>query len=195
MVGETPLRASVVLRLGWAAGWFLLQAPVASAQGLLAKGGCRDGEPNGAYELRMPDGRLRVAGAFAKGRRTGTYVFWAETGARVAVVPYDNERKAGTIAVWFPPPAPSADARRKSESAYVDDRLHGVKRSWHPNGNPRTDLRYERGELVEAQAWSEDGPALPETEARAIAERDLATDEWFYATLETYVADHRPRCD
>jgi antitoxin component YwqK of YwqJK toxin-antitoxin module len=172
-----------------------LLLPVASAQGLVANGGCRDAEPNGAYELRMPDGRLRVAGAFAKGKRTGTYVFWAENGARVAVIPYDNERKAGTIAVWFPPAAPSADARRKSESAYVDDRLHGVKRSWHPNGNPRTDLRYERGELVEARAWAEDGPPLVETEARAIAMRDLATDEQFYATLETYVADHRPKCD
>jgi fumarylpyruvate hydrolase len=195
VVGESPLTPAMVLCLGCVAGTFPLLASVAVAQGLVADGACRDGEPNGAYELRAPDGRPRVVGAFAKGKRTGTFLFWAENGARIAVIPYDNEHKSGTIAIWYPSPTPSADARRKSESTYVDDRLHGVKRSWHPNGNPRTDLLYERGEIVEARAWAEDGGSLPEAEAHAIAERDLSTDEQFYATLESFVADHRPKCD
>lgn len=195
MVGKPSLTRAALLRLAWAVSFLPLLVPDAAGQGLVASGACRDGEPNGAYELRMASGQLRVAGAFAKGRRTGTYVFWAENGARVAVIPYDNERKSGTIAVWFSPAVASTDAGRKSEAAYVDDRLHGVKRSWHPNGNPRTDLRYERGELVEARAWDEEGPPFSDAEARVVAERDLATDERFYATLESLVADHRPKCD
>jgi hypothetical protein len=173
----------------------VLVTPAAPAQGLVAEGGCRDGEPNGAYTLRAPDGRLRVAGAFAKGQRTGTFLFWSERGDRIAVVPYDGGRKAGTIAAWYEPPSPGADAPRKSEAAYADGVLHGEKRSWHPNGRLRTWLRYERGVLVEARAWAASGSPLPDAAARAQAARDAATDEAFYATLEALVAGRLPKCE
>jgi len=185
-VGAPALAAALLL---------CLAAGLASAQDLVVDGACRDGEPNGAYTLRAPDGRLRVSGAFAKGHRTGTFVFWSERGARVAVVPYDDDRKTGTIAVWYAPPAPNADAPRKSEAAYVDNRLHGEKRSWYASGKPRALLRYERGELVEARAWSAAGAPLSEAAARAQAARDAATDEAFYATLELLVAAHSPKCE
>ena len=194
MVGEAHLNPAVtwLRRLVFA---LAALAPPAMAESLVVEGTCRDGEPNGAYTLRSADGRLRVAGALAKGRRTGTFLFWAERGARIAIVPYDIDRKAGTIALWYAPPAGALEAPRKSEAAYVDDRLHGEKRSWHPNGNPRTDLRYERGELVTARAWVEAGAPLSDDEARDIAARDLVTDEQFYATLEALVAEHRPKCE
>ena len=194
MVGEAQLSTACT----WLRGLvFALAAfgPAAMAQGLVVEGACRDGEPNGAYALRSADGQLRVAGAFAKGRRTGTFLFWSERGARVAVVPYDTDRKAGTIALWYPPPASGADAPRKSEAAYVDNALHGEKRSWFPSGQPRTELRYEHGELVEARAWAAGGAAMPETAARARAARDAATDEAFYATLEALVARNAPNCE
>ena len=194
MVGGAALRGADRWRAWLAPALVAIALPAMAAERLVVEGGCRDGEPNGAYLLREGDGRLRVAGAFAKGRRTGTFVFWAERGARIAVVPYDIDRKAGTIAVWFAPPAPGKDAPRKSESAYVEGRLHGDKRSWHRNGNPRTDLRYEQGELVFARAWTEAGAQLPEAKARELAARDRVTDEQFYATLETLVAEHRPPC-
>ena len=76
----------------------------------------------------------------------------------------------------------------------MEGRLHGDKRSWHRNGNPRTDLRYEQDELVVARAWTEAGAQLPEAKARELAARDRVTDEQFYATLETLVAEHRPPC-
>jgi antitoxin component YwqK of YwqJK toxin-antitoxin module len=173
----------------------VLAAPEGAAQGLVAEGACRDGEPNGGYTLRAPDGRLRVAGAFARGQRTGTFLFWSERGDRIAVVPYDNGRKAGTIAVWYEPPSPGADAPRKSEAAYADGVLHGEKRSWHPSGRLRAWLRYERGALVEARAWAASGAALSDAEARAQASRDAATDEAFYATLEALVAGRLPKCE
>jgi len=189
--GPAPMRAAALLIVGFAAGG----TAVAYAETYVVNGGCRDGEPNGAYELRMPDGRLRVIGAFTKGRRTGTFVFWAASGARIAVIPYEDNLKAGTVALWYAPANAQADLPRKLEAAYVGDWLHGITRSWHSNGNPRTELRYERGQLIEARAWVEAGAPLPEVEARAIAGHDFATDDRFYATLEAIVADNRPRCE
>ncbi len=187
--GRAP--AAAILMAGIAAG----MATVAWAQPYAINGSCRDGEPNGAYELRMSDGRLRVVGALAKGKRTGTFLFWAADGARIAVVPYEDDVKNGTVALWHAPANANADAPRKLEAAYVGGQLHGAKRSWYANGNPRTELRYERGELVEARAWIEAGAPLSEARARAMAGDDLATDERFCATLEAMVADNRPRCE
>jgi hypothetical protein len=195
MVGDAPLNVVVRWSRWLVSALGVLALPAVASGGLVVEGACRDGEPNGAYLLRGDDGRLRVAGAFAKGRRTGTFVFWSERGARVAVVPYDVERKSGTIALWYTPPAPRADPARKSEATYVEDRLHGEKRSWHPSGNPKAVFRYERGELVAARAWGETGAPLPEADAREMAARDLVTDEQFYATLEALVSDHRPKCE
>lgn len=194
MVGESPLK-SVRSRARWlVATLAVIALPVLAAPGLVAEGACRDGEPNGAYMLRS-GAHLRVAGAFAKGRRTGTFVFWGERDTRIAIIPYDNERKGGTIALWYVPSAPGRDSPRKSEATYVDDRLHGEKRSWHPNGTRRTELRYEHGELVTARAWTRAGAPLSDAAARELAGRDQITDEQFYVTLEALVADHRPKCE
>ncbi|MEP7183954.1 MAG: hypothetical protein ABI886_17395 [Betaproteobacteria bacterium] len=180
--------------LAGVAAFVLLHVAPAAAQSLVAEGSCRDGEPNGAYELRSADGQIRVAGAFARGRRTGTFLFWSSAGARVAAIPYDDDARAGTVALWYLPANGRGEPQRKLEAAYAGDVLHGPTRSWHPNGNPRTDLRYDRGSLVEARAWAEAGAPLAEAIARTQAERDVATDAELYAALEKMVADHRPRC-
>lgn len=194
VVGKAKLRGAVVRAWRLAAALAFVALPAFAASSLVAEGACRDGEPNGAYMLRS-GAHLRVVGAFAKGRRTGTFVFWDARDARVAVIPYDNERKGGTVALWYAPAAPGGDSPRRSEATYVDDRLHGEKRSWYPDGKPRTELRYEHGELVAARALSRSGTPLSEAAARELAARDQATDERFYATLETLVADHRPQCE
>jgi antitoxin component YwqK of YwqJK toxin-antitoxin module len=189
---------------GGGAGWRALAAVAAlllaagadaSAQPYVVAGSCRDGAPNGAYELAMPDGRLRIVGAFAKGRRTGTFLFWSASGARIAVIPYEDDAKIGTVALWYPPAIPRDAPRRKLESAYAAGVLHGYTRSWHANGKPRAEYRYERGALAAALAWSESGEPLPEPEARRLAERDRGTEAEFYASLERMIAENTPHCD
>jgi antitoxin component YwqK of YwqJK toxin-antitoxin module len=174
---------------------FATSGAFAAAPELIASGACRDGAPNGAYDLRMPDGRLRVLGAFAKGKRTGTFLFWSSTGSRIAVVPYDEDAKVGTVAVWFATPGRDGEPRRKLEAPHAANVRHGVTRSWHPNGRQRTEYLYERGSLVAARAWSESGTALPEAEARRLAERDTVADADFLAGLERMIAENGPRCD
>lgn len=164
-----------------------LAASVAAAQELTVEGGCRDGQPHGAYEVKGPGGTVRAVGAFAKGRRTGSFLFWSESGARVAHLPYDDDALSGTVAVWYPPAGRAGDARPKLEASYARGRLAGTKRSWYPDGRLRAEYRYEQGELAAARAYAESGRALPESEARAFAQRDLAADDRYLASLEAFV--------
>jgi hypothetical protein len=167
----------------------------ALAQPYVVVGQCRSGAPNGGYELHMPDGRLRVVGAFAQGHMTGTFIFWSAAGARVAVMPFDNDSRSGTVALWYTPSDGRVEAGRKLEAPYVNDRPHGIVRSWHPNGMPRAEYRYEHGVLSGAHAWSDSGVLLADTEAELLAARDAANDEKFYASLLAIIRENLPPCD
>lgn len=170
-------------------------AGAALAQPYLATGQCRAAVPNGGYELRMPDGRLRVVGAFAQGRMTGTFIFWTSGGARIAVLPFDGDARTGTLALWYVAPEGRSEVGRKLEAPYVDDQPHGIKRSWYPDGTLRAEYRYEHGTLAEAKAWTERGAPLPDAEARGLAVRDAENDGRYYASLVGIVRDNLPTCD
>jgi hypothetical protein len=170
-------------------------AACTAAQAFTIVGACRNGQPNGAYELRMEDGRLLVAGAFAYGRKTGTFIFWSEGGARVAVMPYDEDSRSGTVALWYVSPGASVETARRLEAPYVHDRLNGLVRSWYATGAPKAEERYENGQLVDAQAWTEAGMPIPEPEARALAGSDAEADQRLCDTLLALVRDNLPRCD
>jgi hypothetical protein len=126
---------------------------------------------------------------------TGTFIFWNAAGARLAVLPLDNDTRSGTLALWYTAPDGRSEKGHKLEAPYVEDRLHGIKRSWYPDGARRTEARYERGELVDARAWSESGAPLPEADARALAARDAEADERAYASLVALVRQHLPVCE
>lgn len=190
MVGAAPA-LNVVL----AACACALAATPSFAQPYVVVGTCRADVPNGGYELRMPDGRLRVVGAFAQGRMTGTFIFWTAGGARAAVLPLDNGEKSGTVALWYTDPGAAVEAGRQLEAPYVDDRRHGIERSWHRNGTPRSEYRYEHGVLTEARAWSAAGEPLSEAAARALAASDAEADDQCYATLLALVHDNMPPCE
>lgn len=189
-IRETHL--NLVAAVGFVVAWTVVSS--ARAQPYAIEGGCRDGQPNGAYAVKSADGRLRVSGAFSKGRRTGTFLFWAANGARIAVIPYDDAAKSGTVATWYAEGSPRGEQKRKLEAGYVDDVLHGISRAWHANGRLRGEYRYERGELVEASAWAESGARLAEGEARRMAAADRGAAEKSYLDLERFVAENPPHC-
>jgi hypothetical protein len=168
---------------------------LASAQTFDVVGACRSGIPNGAYELRMQDGRPRVVGAFAHGRKTGTFIFWNTSGARIAVIPYQDDEKAGTVALWYTVPGARRELQRKLEAPYVENRLHGIRRSWNPRGGRRAEFRYQRGVLIDAKAWEDDGTPRPQPEALAQAATDEITDRQLFASLEALIHDHPPHCE
>lgn len=166
----------------------------AGAQQFEAVGACRDGVPNGAYELYQADGRLRVVGAFAQGKKTGTFIFWTGDGARIGVIPYDEDVRKGTIALWYTTRGNGRELRPKSEAPYIDGKLHGMKRSWHLSGAPKLEARYDRDALLGVQAWTEAGMPLADAEARALAARERTADEQVYETLDALVLGHPPGC-
>lgn len=166
----------------------------ASAQEYAIEGNCRDGAPNGAYELRGGNGQVRVVGAFARGKRTGSFLFWSSSGTRIAQLPFDDDVLSGTLALWYSPGDRRGEARPKLEAAFVAGRLHGRKRSWYPDGQLRAEYRYDQGALIDARAFSASGSTLGPAEAKALAATDLATDDRYFATLDEIVRSHRPPC-
>ena len=180
--------------LGVAAA-LLLAAGSAVAQDYTVDASCRDGQPHGSYELRDARGVVRVVGAFNRGRRTGSFIFWNGAGVRVAHLPFDDDALSGTAALWYADKGTRDEPRMKVEAMYTRGRLNGSKRSWYPDGKPRAEFAYEDGVLRSALATSESGRPLPDSEARSLAARDMAADDAFYASLLDVVASHMPRCD
>ena len=186
MVGTTrALIAAVCAALAHAAAF---------AQDLQVHAACRDGAAQGAYELRAPNGQLRVAGAFNRGKRTGSFIFWTSNGIRVAHIPYDEDRLSGTLSLWYAQPGRGGEPQQKLQVRFTAGQRNGVSRSWYPNGRPRAIYRYETDELVDARAWNDAGVPLSESEARERARRDRAEDEKYYASLDAMVAAHLPAC-
>jgi antitoxin component YwqK of YwqJK toxin-antitoxin module len=167
----------------------------AAAQEFRVVGTCRDGQPHGVYELRGAGGQLRVSGAFNRGKRTSSFLYWSAQGVRVAHVPYDEGRKSGTLSLWYADARRDGAPRQKLEAGYAAGLRNGVTRSWHPDGGRRTVVRYENDEAVEVAAWSASGAPLDEAAAREMVARDRAEDERYYASLDALVAAHLPRCD
>jgi hypothetical protein len=191
MVGTPPglTRLAAVVALALAP-----QGALAADVPHVVTGNCRDGQPHGAYELRMADGTLRVAGAYTRGKRTGSFLYWSSGGVRIAHLPYDDDAISGTVALWYSAGKASSEPKRKLEAVYVHGRHAGGVRSWYADGPVRAEYRYEQGVLVEARAWNTKGVPLSDGEARAMAARDLVTDEQFYASLEAIVRDNPPQC-
>jgi hypothetical protein len=185
------IKQAVRVAAGLAAAAFPV---VAATQALVASGACRDGIPNGMYELRTPDGKLRVAGAFAMERRTGTFLFWTSAGARIAVIPYDDDARSGTVAAWYVRDRAATESSHRLEAPFVAGERHGTSRSWYDNGKPRGEYVYEHGRLVDARGWTEVGTPLSASVARAQAERDEHRDDRFIGSLERLVAGHKPHC-
>lgn len=158
-------------------------------------GGCREGAPNGAYELRSGDGQLRVAGAFHDGKRTGTFVFWNARGKRVAVIPYDEDVRTGTIGFWHAAVKGAADPLRRAEVRLVAGVLQGTRFSWHANGQRRSESEFDRGKLVTASAWDARGRALNAEAARHAVQQEVEELDGEVGRLEAMVADHQPQCD
>jgi hypothetical protein len=169
-------------------------AGACAAQPYTVQGHCRDGLPQGNYELRDAKGTLRVMGAFNRGKRTGSFIFWSSEGVRIAHLPFDDDVLSGTVATWYAMKS-APEPRRKLEAAYSHGQLNGAKRSWYPNGRARAVYRYDKGELREASATDPDGKPLGAAEARSLAQRDAAADSAFIASLLAIVAANPPRCE
>jgi hypothetical protein len=170
-------------------------AAAAHAETFSVRGSCREGYAHGVYELRDAADKLRAQGAFNRGARTSSFIFWTSNGVRIAHIPYDDGAVSGTVALWYAYVAPGREPRQKLEAAYAKGQRHGPTRSWFPNGRPRGEYVYENGKLVSAKGWNALSVALREGEAREQAQRDADEDAKFYASLDAIVETNLPACE
>ena len=188
MVGQAARLSIAVAFAAFAAGVY--------AETFSVRGSCRDGYAQGVYELRDAKGKLRAQGAFNRGARTSSFIYWTSSGARAAHIPYDDAGAlSGTVALWFTQPAGNTPPRQKLEAAYAKGQRHGPTRSWFANGRPRGEYAYENGTLASAKAWNAVGTALTAAAALSQAERDAAEDAKYYATLDAIVEANLPTCE
>ncbi|MEO8487282.1 MAG: hypothetical protein ABI585_13205 [Betaproteobacteria bacterium] len=159
------------------------------------RGSCRDGYAHGVYELRGSAAALRAQGAFNRGLRTSSFIYWTSGGVRVAHIPYDEGIVSGTVALWYAQSRGTRPPQQRLEAAYAKGQRHGITRSWYPNARPRGEFMYEQGTLVAAKAWDALGKALPESDAREQARRDAIEDQRTFASLDAIVDANLPACD
>ena len=170
-------------------------AVAAPAEFYVVDGACREGVAQGRYELRTSSGTLRVVGAFNHGRRTGSFIFWEPSGARVAHIPYDDDARNGTLATWYEGAVKGAEPARRYESTWRHGARDGPTRTWFRDGHRRTEADFAQGALVTATAWSDAGTKLTDRTSREIVERDANAADTHYADLEALVQAHLPHCD
>ena len=167
----------------------------AAERELVVESACREGQPNGAYTVRMRGGQPRIVGAFHDGVRTGTFIFWNANGARVAVIPYEDDVPNGTIALWHAGGRGVRSLARRLEAPMARGRPHGTWRAWHANGRLRYEVTYDRGTLGRAAAWEPNGRALTASEARRAIEAERRREDADLARLAAMIQEHRPRCE
>lgn len=193
-----PTRARrALLRLvavAWTFAVLSLAAGLTNAQAMAVQGACRDGTTHGAWQLTDAQGRLRVLGAFNRGKRTGSFIYWNASGVRIAHIPYEEDARNGTLALWYQTPTKGLDAQQRLEAIYSGGRLNGFVRMWNPDGRVRGEYLYAAGQLAGARGWDARGRELLEAAARVQAEKDLATHEAYQASLEAIVDHHPPAC-
>jgi hypothetical protein len=190
-VGQGARLTRILATASWiAAGVVCAQPPT-----WIVEGSCRDGHPHGRYELRTGSGALRVAGAFNHGKRTSSFIFWSARGSRIAHIPYDEDQRNGTLALWYATPVAGVEPPRRFESVWRRGERDGTTRSWYRDGHRRSETEYERGRQVTSVGWTDAGGRLPDTAARDIASRDAVAADAHYAELEALVLAHLPRCD
>jgi len=195
VVGEAArLRLPAGAMIPLAAAMLAAGAAAAPMSQWVVDAGCRDGTPQGPYQLRSAGGQLRVAGAFNAGRRTGSFIFWTAEGVRIAHIPYDDGERNGTVATWYAG-APGREPARRLESPWRHGRRDGLTRSWYADGRRRSETEYAAGRIVASAGWSDAGRRLSDAAARELALRDAEAADAQCAELDALVDGHLPRCE
>jgi len=160
----------------------------------IVDGNCRDGRPQGPYQLRSGDGQLRIAGAFNEGKRTGSFIFWTAEGVRAAHVPYDDDLRNGTVAIWYDGP-PGREPPRRFESVWHHGKRDGATRAWYEDGRRRSETDYAGGRIAGTIGWTNTGEPVTDGIAREMAEHDAGVADAIYANLDALIRDHLPHCE
>jgi antitoxin component YwqK of YwqJK toxin-antitoxin module len=88
-------------------------------------------------------------------RFTGWIVETDERGLVIEEISYLEGFQEGPEIEYYP------DGTMKSERTYKRALPHGLARTWHENGNLKSETIYDEGRAMSEQRWSADGQPSP----------------------------------
>ncbi|HEY5738488.1 MAG TPA: hypothetical protein VIW27_02125 [Gammaproteobacteria bacterium] len=168
-------------------------AVAASSDGLSVAAECRNGVPEGKYQIESAQGRVRVKGSFVDGLRDGEFVFYTANGDRMIVLPYTRGLLNGAVKAWHVG-AGDANSPLKLLSDIKDGFIKGRHRTWYENGKPRSDFVIEDGEITAGETWNPDGTVLEIKDRAQFLSAEIQSDFAYYERLEQVMDAHPPTC-
>jgi hypothetical protein len=140
------------------------------------------GARDGAWDVRYPDGTLKVHGTYRDGEMVGEWIRYWSTGAPGIRGTYRRGRRTGAWTFWTsrgvfdrldyyvdgrpcpagtqPPPVPDAD---HLACELPDGTAHGPGVEWHPDGRVKVRGQYAHGARDGTwQTWDEHGELVSE---------------------------------
>jgi antitoxin component YwqK of YwqJK toxin-antitoxin module len=178
-------------------GIFCGPAPAPAPQ-YEVKGACKDGQPDGPYELRLASGGpLQATGPFEAGARSGLFTFYDSDGRKIAEVPYRLDQIDGMVKLWYPAATPGTAEQgpRKLESLFAAGVRDGLTTAWYADGARRAELVYMNGVPRRAQYWSPAGENVIGPEGAKRAEEGEKVDLDLLIALDKLPREHPIRCD
>ena len=147
------------------------------------------GKREGSYTLHRSTGGLMVAGQYRSGLREGVWKFYESSGSELVELTYQHGAREGPCRMWYGGGLDNGRWRgnRKLEMTFHQDRVHGEKLSWYPEGGKRTEVDYQDGMIHSARAWKPSGEETPPDEALRIAGQDVDSDNKFLGTLDSII--------
>jgi hypothetical protein len=114
-----------------------------------------DGERDGLWVTRLPDGVVWTTTEYRKGKRHGTVTFYDRLGRVEKTVEYADDLEHGPHRAYFP------DGRTGLEFEMVHGRIEGELRNWHDNGQLRERSTWLAGERNgPCTYWTREGEVL-----------------------------------
>lgn len=119
----------------------------------------KDGQVDGAFEVRRADGTLKAKREFSNGKRNGDWVIYADSGEQPLIEShYKDGQPNGVWQVWY------SDGTQRRQIPFADGKQNGTLIEWDEEGNKRAEVSFSEGVRDGvARAWAKDGRVIEQT--------------------------------
>lgn len=101
---------------------------------------------NGISTQRYPNGRKKIEGYMANGKRTGNWMAWYENGILWSQGNYLEGKRNGYAALYYP------DGKLRAEGSYKNDKKTGLWRFFLENGSLQKEIDFDKNPSSETPA-------------------------------------------
>jgi antitoxin component YwqK of YwqJK toxin-antitoxin module len=98
---------------------------------------------NGLSTLMYPNGKKKMEGSFANGKRIGNWMAWYENGILWSQGNYIDGKRNGYSALYYP------DGKLRAEGAYKNDKRIGQWSFYGEDGSLVKEINYDNNHIIE----------------------------------------------